>query len=205
MLVANRGEIAVRVIRACRELGLRSIAVYSDADRHSLPVRLADEAYYLGPSPPAESYLHIGRLIEIAHRARADAVHPGYGFLAENAEFAEACLGAGLRFIGPRPETMRALGRKTDARRTVRAVGVPTVPGTLEPVRSLAEVEAVATEVGFPLALKAVAGGGGRGMRRVDTPAALADALRAAQNEAAAAFGDGAVYVERLVERPRHV
>ncbi|MBX5490353.1 MAG: ATP-grasp domain-containing protein [Chloroflexi bacterium] len=205
VLVANRGEIAVRVIRACRELGLRSIAVYSDADRHSLPVRLADEAYHLGPSPPAESYLHIGRLIEIAHRAGADAVHPGYGFLAENADFAEACLAAGLRFVGPRPETMRALGRKTDARRTVRAVGVPTVPGTLEPVRSLAEVEAIAAEVGFPLALKAVAGGGGRGMRRVDAPAALADALRAAQNEAAAAFGDGAVYVERLVERPRHV
>jgi acetyl-CoA carboxylase biotin carboxylase subunit len=205
VLVANRGEIAVRVIRACRELGLRSIAVYSDADRQSLPVRLADEAYYLGPSPPAESYLHIGRLLEIARRARADAVHPGYGFLAENAEFAAACLAAGLRFVGPRPETMRALGRKTDARRTVRAAGVPTVPGTLEPVRSLAEAQAIAAQVGFPLALKAVAGGGGRGMRRVDAPEALADALRAAQNEAAAAFGDGAVYVERLVERPRHV
>jgi len=205
VLVANRGEIAVRVIRACRDLGVRSVAVYSDADAGSMPVRLADEAYYLGPSPARESYLNIGRLLDVARRAGAEAVHPGYGFLAENADFAAACAAAGLVFVGPRPDTMRALGRKTDARQTMRAAGVPTVPGTLEPVPDLATTRAAAAEVGYPVALKAVAGGGGRGMRRVDRPEDLAEALRAAQNEAQGAFGDAAIYVERLVDRPRHV
>jgi acetyl-CoA carboxylase biotin carboxylase subunit len=205
VLVANRGEIAVRIIRACRELGIASVAVYSDADTASLPVRLADEAHYLGPAPARESYLDAARLIEVARRAGAQAVHPGYGFLAENAEFAAACAAAGLVFIGPRPETMQALGRKTDARRAMRAAGVPTVPGTVDPVPDASAALAAAAEVGYPIALKAVAGGGGRGMRRVDGPEALDDALRAAQSEALGAFGDASVYVERLVERPRHV
>jgi acetyl-CoA carboxylase biotin carboxylase subunit len=205
ILVANRGEIAVRVIRACRDLGVRSVAVYSDADAGSLPVRLADEAHYLGPSPPRESYLNVERLLAVARRAGAEAVHPGYGFLAENADFAAACAAAGLVFIGPRPETMRALGRKTDARQAMRAAGVPTVPGTVEPVPDAAAARAAAEDVGFPVALKAVAGGGGRGMRRVDRAADLADAFQAAQHEALGAFGDAAIYVERLVERPRHV
>jgi len=205
VLIANRGEIAVRVIRACRELGLHSIAVYSEADAHSLHVRLADEAHYLGPAPPRESYLHSERLLAVARRAGAEAVHPGYGFLAENADFAAACEAAGLVWIGPRPATMRALGRKTDARQTMRAAGVPTVPGTLEPVADAAAARVAAETVGYPLALKAVAGGGGRGMRRVDRPEELAAALHAAQQEALGAFGDGAIYLERLVDRPRHV
>ncbi|HLH27054.1 MAG TPA: acetyl-CoA carboxylase biotin carboxylase subunit [Chloroflexota bacterium] len=205
ILVANRGEIAVRIVRACRELGIRSVAVYSDADVDSLPVRLADEAHYLGPAPARESYLNVERLLAVARRAGARAVHPGYGFLAENADFAAACAAAGLVFIGPRPETMRALGRKTDARRAMRAAGVPTVPGTVDPVADAAEARAAADAVGYPIALKAVAGGGGRGMRRVDDPAQLAEALRGAQSEALGAFGDASVYVERLIERPRHV
>ncbi|HEY7064039.1 MAG TPA: biotin carboxylase N-terminal domain-containing protein, partial [Chloroflexota bacterium] len=205
ILVANRGEIAVRIIRACRELGVRSVAVYSDADATSLPVRLADEAHYLGPSPAHESYLNVERLIGVARTAGTQAVHPGYGFLAENADFAAACAAAGLVFIGPRPETMRALGRKTDARRAMRAAGVPTVPGTVDPVADAAEARAAAAAVGYPIALKAVAGGGGRGMRRVDMPTDVAEALRAAQAEALGAFGDASIYVERLVERPRHV
>jgi len=205
ILVANRGEIAVRIIRACRELGVRSVAVYSDADVGSLPVRLADEAHYLGPAPARESYLNAERLIEVARRAGAQAVHPGYGFLAENADFAAACAAAGLVFIGPRPETMRALGRKTDARQAMRAAGVPTVPGTLDPVTDTAAAFSAAAEVGYPIALKAVAGGGGRGMRRVDAPEDLVEALRAAQSEALGAFGDPSIYVERLIERPRHV
>jgi acetyl-CoA carboxylase biotin carboxylase subunit len=205
VLVANRGEIAVRVIRACRELGLRSVAVYSDADADSLPVRLADEAHWLGPAPARESYLHIPRLLAVARRAGADAIHPGYGFLAENADFAQACADAGFVFVGPRPETIRRLGRKTDARQAMAAAGVPTVPGTLDPVADLAAAQVAAERIGYPLALKAVAGGGGRGMRRVAAPADLPEALRAAQNEALGAFGDPALYIERLVERPRHV
>jgi acetyl-CoA carboxylase, biotin carboxylase subunit len=205
VLVANRGEIAVRIIRACRELGLRSVAVYSDADADGMPVRLADEAYYLGPAPARESYLHVGRILTAARQTGADAIHPGYGFLAENADFAEACVAAGLVFVGPRPATMRALGRKTDARQTMRAAGVPTVPGTLDPVSDVDAARAAVERTGYPIALKAVAGGGGRGMRRVDAPTALGDAFRTAQSEAEGAFGDAAIYVERLIERPRHV
>ncbi|HXH04992.1 MAG TPA: acetyl-CoA carboxylase biotin carboxylase subunit [Vicinamibacterales bacterium] len=208
ILVANRGEIAVRIIRACRELGLRAVAVYSESDRDALHVTFADEAYAIGPSPPLESYLNIDRLVEVARRARADAVHPGYGFLAENAAFARACREAGLGFIGPPPEVIALMGSKTAARQAARRAGVPVVPGTDTPFGAEATDEAMAaaaTAVGYPLLVKAVAGGGGKGMRSVAGPAELAAAVRAARSEAASSFGDPAVYFERRLVAPRHV
>ncbi|MPY87720.1 MAG: acetyl-CoA carboxylase biotin carboxylase subunit [Luteitalea sp.] len=208
ILVANRGEIAVRVMRACRDLGIRSVAVFSDCDRAALHVRLADEAHYLGASPPAESYLRIDRLVDIARRSGADAVHPGYGFLAENSAFATACREAGLVFIGPSPDAIARMGRKTVAREIARAAGVPVVPGTdraLDPQLSDADVARVAASVGYPLLVKAVAGGGGKGMRSVETRDELPDAMRAARSEAGSAFGDTDVYFERRLDRPRHV
>ena len=205
VLVANRGEIAVRVIRACREQGIASVAVYSEADREALHVLMADEAYPIGPPPATESYLAIEKLVAVAKAAGADAVHPGYGFLAENAAFAEACAAAGLVFVGPPPAAIRALGDKTAARRIAREMDVPTVPGTLEPVRSDAEARAAAREVGFPLMIKAALGGGGKGMRLVRQESELESALRMARNEAAAAFGDGTVYLERYLAEPRHI
>jgi acetyl-CoA carboxylase, biotin carboxylase subunit len=204
LLIANRGEIAVRVIRACRELGIASVAVFSEADRTALHVLMADEAYPIGPAPATESYLNIGRLVSTAKAAGADAVHPGYGFLAENALFAEACVAAGLVFVGPPPSAIRAMGDKTAARRTARSMGVPMVPGTLEPVTDDAAPRA-ARELGYPLMLKAAMGGGGKGMRLVRQEAELAAALRAARGEAAGAFGDSAVYLERYVTEPRHI
>jgi acetyl-CoA carboxylase biotin carboxylase subunit len=205
LLIANRGEIAVRVIRACRELGISPIAVYSDADAQALHVRMADSAVAIGPPPASESYLNIERIISAARAAGAEAVHPGYGFLAENADFAAACIDAGLVFIGPPPQAMRDLGLKTEARKLMQAAGVPVVPGTLEPLGSIDEVRSVAEEIGFPVALKAVAGGGGKGLRIVREPTALEAAFRQATGEAGAAFGNPAVYLERAVERPRHV
>jgi acetyl-CoA carboxylase biotin carboxylase subunit len=205
VLVANRGEIAVRVIRACREQGLATVAVFSEADRLGLHVLLADEAYPIGPAPATESYLVIPRLVEVARRAGADAVHPGYGFLAENAAFAEACAAAGLTFVGPPPAAIRAMGDKTAARTLARRLGVPTVPGTLEPVTGLDAARAAAREVGYPVMVKAAMGGGGKGMRLVRAEGELEAALRLARSEAEAAFGDGAVYLERVVEEPRHV
>ncbi|MGH9162527.1 MAG: acetyl-CoA carboxylase biotin carboxylase subunit [Vicinamibacteraceae bacterium] len=208
ILVANRGEIAVRVMRACRALGIRSVAVFSDCDRAALHVRSADEAYHLGPSPPAESYLRIDRVVEVARRAQADAVHPGYGFLAENAAFADACRQAGLTFVGPSPEAMARMGSKTAAREVARSVGVPVVPGTDEPVSpQLAETDVarLAEHVGYPMLVKAVAGGGGKGMRAVRTADELPGAIRLARSEAGSAFGDTAVYFERQVDRPRHI
>ena len=205
VLIANRGEIAVRVIRACRELGISPVAVYSEADAHALHVRMADAAFLIGPAPASESYLAIDRIVDAALAARADAVHPGYGFLAENADFAQACLDAGLEFIGPPPKAMRALGLKTEARKLMQAVGVPVVPGTLEPLHSIEEARAAADEVGYPVALKAVAGGGGKGLRIVHEPSQLEAAFRQAMSEAGAAFGDASVYLERGIERPRHV
>jgi len=205
VLIANRGEIAVRVIRACRELGIDSVAVYSAADAHALHVRMADLAEPIGPPPASDSYLRIDRIIEAARKTGAEAIHPGYGFLAENADFAQACLDAGLVFVGPPPQAMRDLGRKTAARRLMQAAGVPVVPGTLEPLRSIDELHQTAAELGFPVALKAVAGGGGKGLRMVAEPAHLEAAFRQATSEAGAAFGDAAVYVERAIERPRHV
>jgi acetyl-CoA carboxylase, biotin carboxylase subunit len=204
VLVANRGEIAVRVIRACREQGIASVAVFSEADREALHVQMADEAYLIGPPAPNESYLAIDKLVRVAKAAGADAVHPGYGFLAENAAFAEACGAAGLIFIGPPPAAIRALGDKTAARRIARELGVPTVPGTFEPVSGEA-VLAAARQIGFPLMIKASMGGGGKGMRAVHAESELVGALGMAQSEASYAFGDGAVYLERLLLEPRHI
>jgi acetyl-CoA carboxylase biotin carboxylase subunit len=208
LLIANRGEIAIRIARACRDLGVASVAVYSDCDRTAPHVRYADEAYHLGPNPPAESYLAIEKIVAVARRAGADAVHPGYGFLAENEDFADACAAAGLAFVGPPAEAIRLMGSKTAARETAARAGVPVVPGTTEPLdasRSLDEVSAAAAAVGYPIMLKAVAGGGGKGMRLVERSADLGRALQAARSEAGSAFGDSAVYLERRLLKPRHI
>jgi acetyl-CoA carboxylase biotin carboxylase subunit len=205
VLVANRGEIAVRVIRACREQSIATVAVFSEADREALHVQMADEAYAIGPAPAVESYLVIDRLVQVARQTGADAVHPGYGFLAENARFAEACAAAGLNFIGPPPAAMRSMGDKTAARKLAREMGVPMVAGTLEPLAGDDAARAAAREIGFPVMIKAAMGGGGKGMRLVTREADLPDALRMARSEAGAAFGDAAVYLERAVIEPRHI
>jgi acetyl-CoA carboxylase biotin carboxylase subunit len=204
VLVANRGEIAVRVLRACRELGLHTVAVYSEVDRNALHVRYADEAYCIGPAPARESYLRIDRIIDVAIRAKAEAIHPGYGFLAENDHFARACAEAGIVFIGPPPQAMQAMGDKIEARRTVSKQGVPVVPGTYEPLRD-DEMIAAANQVGFPLFVKASAGGGGKGMRRVEKIEELGNAITRARSEAESAFGDGTLYLERIVKPARHI
>ncbi|NLF74473.1 MAG: acetyl-CoA carboxylase biotin carboxylase subunit [Chloroflexi bacterium] len=205
ILVANRGEIAVRVIRACRELGgIRTVAVYSEADREALHVRYADEAFFIGPPAPRESYLNIGKLIDVARRSGADAVHPGYGFLSERAEFAQAVQDAGLIFIGPTPDAISQMGDKQAARDLMKKAGVPIVPGT-EPGLNDDELRAAAPQIGYPLMVKAAAGGGGKGMRVVREPSQLDAALAAAHREAEAAFGDGTVYLEKLLEGARHI
>ena len=208
ILIANRGEIAVRIVRACREMGLSPIAVYSACDRAALHVRLADEAYFLGPSAPRESYLSIERLMSAAKASRADAVHPGYGFLAENEDFAAAVRKAGLIFIGPSPAAIALMGNKTEARAVAARAGVPIVAGTEQPLAddtSDAELTRIADGIGYPLLVKAVAGGGGKGMRTVTSPADLPSAVRGARSEAGTAFGDAAVYFERRLSRPRHI
>lgn len=205
ILIANRGEIACRVIRACRELGIPSVAVYSDADSEALHVRMADEAYRIGPPPSAESYLLQNKVIEVAALAGADAIHPGYGFLSENPSFARAVRDAGITFIGPPPEAMEQMGGKIDARKIAIEAGVPVVPGTIEPITDLKIAAQNAVEFGYPVMLKAAAGGGGKGMRLVSGPSKLADALEMAQSEARASFGDDAVYIEKAVLRPRHI
>ncbi len=205
ILIANRGEIAVRILRACRELGIGAVAVFSEADRASLHVRLADEAYPIGPTASRESYLRIDKLIEVARRAGCDAVHPGYGFLAENPEFARACAAAGITFIGPSAEAMQQLGSKTAARQLARRAGVSMVPGTVEPIARIEEARARASEVGFPILLKAVAGGGGKGMRLLVSDSEFAGAWRDASSEALNAFGDARLYIEKYLERPRHI
>jgi acetyl-CoA carboxylase, biotin carboxylase subunit len=205
VLIANRGEIALRVIRACREMGLATVAVYSDADRGALHVLHADEAHRLGPAPAAESYLRGDLILEIARRAGADAVHPGYGFLSENADFAEACATAGVTFVGPPASAMRVLGSKTRARQAADAAGMPRVPGSVTGLSSVAEAVQVAAGIGFPVMLKAAAGGGGKGMRAVFGPEELAAAYVAASSEAERSFGSGEVYLEKLIERPRHI
>ena len=208
VLIANRGEIAVRIIRACRERGIRSVAVYSDADRDARHVREADRAVHIGPSEAAKSYLSIEAIVGAAARSGADAVHPGYGFLAENAAFARACRDAKLTFIGPSPEAIALMGSKTAARGVAIRAGVPVVPGTERPfdVRATDEdIDAAAAAVGYPLLVKAVAGGGGKGMRLVEDPPALRAAVRTARSEAGSAFGDTSIYLERRLLRPRHI
>ena len=204
ILIANRGEIAVRVIRACREMGIGSVAVYSDVDRASMHVQKADEAYYIGPAAASESYLNIPKVIEVARKSGAEAVHPGYGFLSENARFAQACADARVKFIGPTPQAMEVMGSKTRARQAVQTAGVPFVPGSLRGME-FEETAKKADEIGFPVMLKAAAGGGGKGMRRVDRAAELKSAFEAARSEAQRSFGDGEVYIEKFIVNPRHV
>jgi acetyl-CoA carboxylase biotin carboxylase subunit len=205
ILIANRGEIAVRVVRACRELGVCAVAVYSDADRASLHVRLADEAYPIGPSPSRESYLVIEKIIGAARDAGCDAIHPGYGFLAENPAFPRACAGAGITFIGPSPEAIEKLGSKTAARHLARETGVQTVPGTLDPIEKMEDAHDAVRKIGLPVVLKAIAGGGGKGMRLIESEAELAAGWRDASSEAQNAFGDGRLYLEKYLLRPRHI
>jgi acetyl-CoA carboxylase biotin carboxylase subunit len=205
VLIANRGEIAVRIIRACREMSIPTAAVYSEVDRGALHVRMADEAYAIGPAPAGESYLAIPKIIDAAVRAKARAVHPGYGFLSENAAFAQACRDAGLVFIGPSPSSMALMGSKVEARGAALKFGVPIVPGTLDPITDDKEAIRIAASIGYPIMLKASAGGGGKGLRFVRNDADLNSALRDARSEAKAAFGDDAVYVEKYLERPRHI
>ena len=205
VLIANRGEIALRVIRACKELGLETVAVYSTADRDSLHVRFADDDVCIGPGPSRESYLVVPRLIAAAEITGADAIHPGYGFLAENADFAETVKASGLTFIGPTPEQIRSMGDKATARRLAKEAGVPTVPGSPGTISDLDEALRVATEIGYPVIIKATAGGGGKGMRVARNADEFSQSFTLAQNEALSAFGNGSVYIEKYLARPRHV
>jgi acetyl-CoA carboxylase biotin carboxylase subunit len=205
ILVANRGEIAVRVIRALRELGIPSVAVFSEVDRAALHVQMADEAIAVGPAPSSQSYLVGSRILEAAKRVGADAIHPGYGFLSENAGFAKACSTAGTKFIGPSWRSIEKMGSKTGARRVALAVGAPVVPGTEQGIQTVEEARNIAAEIGYPILLKASAGGGGKGMRRVDSESELDRAIRSASSEAEHAFGSGEVYLEKLIEQPRHI
>jgi acetyl-CoA carboxylase biotin carboxylase subunit len=205
ILIANRGEIALRVIRACKELGIKTVAVYSDADAESLHVRFADEAVCIGPGPSRESYLNIPRIISAAEVTNAEAIHPGYGFLAENAHFAEICASCNLKFIGPSPEMITAMGDKSLAKETMRRAGVPTIPGSEGLLHDVKAAAAMAAELGYPIIIKATAGGGGRGMRVVREESELENSFRQAQVEAEAAFGNPAVYMEKYFEHPRHI
>src|SRR5437879_2365152 len=205
ILIANRGEIAVRVIRACRELGIISAAIYSDADRAALHVLKADEAYHVGPTPASESYLDIERIIATARHCGAEAIHPGYGFLSENADFARACAKVGIKFIGPPAEAIELMGSKTRARQQMEMAGVPFVPGTSRGVESVDEAREVAAQLGYPVMLKAAAGGGGKGMRLVASADEIGSSFAAAQSEAERAFGSNEVYLEKAISKPRHI
>ncbi|MEJ2085427.1 MAG: acetyl-CoA carboxylase biotin carboxylase subunit [Acidobacteriota bacterium] len=205
VLIANRGEIAVRVIRALREVHITSAVIYSDADRKGLPVLLADEAYRIGPSPSNESYLKADDIVDLAAEIGADAIHPGYGFLAENARFAQKCADAGIKFIGPPPSAMSSMGSKIESRRIMKDAGVPVVPGGTEVLASAEDAGLFAAEIGYPVMVKASAGGGGKGMRLVRTESELPAAFRAARSEAQASFADDAVYIEKYIDKPRHV
>jgi acetyl-CoA carboxylase, biotin carboxylase subunit len=205
ILIANRGEIAVRVIRACHEMGIAAVAVYSDVDRAALHVRNADEAYPIGAATASESYLNIPKILDAAKRSGADAIHPGYGFLSENARFAQACADAGVKFIGPSAAAMEIMGSKTRARQAMESAGIPLVPGTARRLESFEQAEKIAAKIGYPVMLKAAAGGGGKGMRLVHTPKELKLALDAARSEAERAFGDDEVYIEKAITNPRHI
>jgi acetyl-CoA carboxylase, biotin carboxylase subunit len=205
ILIANRGEIAVRVIRACHEMGIAAVAVYSDVDRAALHVRKADEAYPIGPAAASESYLNIQKILDVARRSGAEAIHPGYGFLSENSKFAQACADAGVKFIGPTAAAMEKMGSKTRAREAMERAGVPFVPGTSRGLESFEQAEQVAARIGYPVMLKAAAGGGGKGMRLVHASDQLKSALEAARSEAGRAFGDDEVYIEKAILNPRHI
>ncbi len=205
ILIANRGEIALRIIRACKELGIKTVAVHSDVDSESLHVKLADESICIGPASSLDSYLNIQAIISAAEVTDADAIHPGYGFLAENAEFAEICGNCGITFIGPSPENMRLMGDKITARQTVTKAGVPILPGTKDAVENIEQAKTIAAEIGYPIIIKATAGGGGRGMKIVHSPASLPNAFAAARSEAKAGFGNPEVYMEKFCVDPRHV
>jgi acetyl-CoA carboxylase biotin carboxylase subunit len=205
ILIANRGEIAVRVIRACKEMGIRSVAVYSDADKDSLHVKIADEAYCIGPAIPSQSYLNIPSIISVAEIAGAEAIHPGYGFLAENEKFAEICAQSKIKFIGPHPHAMRSMGDKSTARKTVLKAGVPVVPGSEGVITDEKEALRLADKIGYPVIIKASAGGGGRGMRVAEKESELLSHIKTARAEAEAAFGNPAVYIEKYIQQPRHI
>lgn len=205
ILIANRGEIAIRVIRACSDAGIRSVAIYSDCDKTAFHVRLADEAYHVGPSPSRESYLNQKKIIEVAKKANVKAIHPGYGFLAENAEFARLCEKEGIIFIGPKSDTIALLGDKLEARKMAVKAGLPVVPGTEFDIKEISVVKEMASEIGYPVLIKAAAGGGGKGMRIVQSEASLTESLESAIREAGSAFGDGRVYLEKYLEKPRHI
>jgi acetyl-CoA carboxylase biotin carboxylase subunit len=205
ILIANRGEIALRIIRTCKEMGIKTVAVYSEADRYSLHVRFADEAVCIGPGPSKESYLNIPRIIAAAEITNAEAIHPGYGFLAENAMFAEICESSGIKFIGPTPDAIEAMGDKALAKETMRKAGVPVIPGSDGVVETLEQAREIANEIGYPIMLKAAAGGGGKGMRMVKNDEELENAWQTARAEAEAAFGNPAVYIEKFIEKPRHI
>ncbi|MFM8977975.1 MAG: acetyl/propionyl/methylcrotonyl-CoA carboxylase subunit alpha, partial [Bacteroidota bacterium] len=205
ILIANRGEIALRIIRTCKEMGIQTVAVYSTADRDSLHVRFADEAVCIGPPKSADSYLNIQQILAAAEITNADAVHPGYGFLSENARFAEVCRDYNIKFIGPTPEAIRSMGDKITAKETMKKAGVPTVPGSDGLLGSDAEAKALAKEIGYPVIVKATAGGGGRGMRVIWKEEELVPAMESASMEAAAAFGNDGLYMEKYIEEPRHI
>ena len=205
ILIANRGEIAVRIIRTCRDLGIKTVAVYSEADRSSLHVQVADEAYLIGPPSATESYLSIPKIIEVAKKSGATAIHPGYGFLSEKAPFSKACGDAGLIFLGPTPSAIEKMGDKVEARKIAEAAKVPMVPGLLRPLKDASEAVKLAGEMGYPVLLKAASGGGGKGMRVVTKESELAGAFERASSEATKAFGDGRLYIEKYLEQSRHV
>ncbi|PKP52363.1 MAG: acetyl-CoA carboxylase biotin carboxylase subunit [Bacteroidetes bacterium HGW-Bacteroidetes-1] len=205
VLVANRGEIAVRVMRSCRELGIKTVAVYSDVDRKSMHVRYADEAYFIGPAPSSESYLRMDKIMEVAKLSGADAIHPGYGFLSENANFSRLCEKEGVIFIGPSPYAIDTMGDKITARKTMIAAGVPVVPGTTEPIKDLKTAVKIIMEIGLPVMIKASAGGGGKGMRLVKREEDIVNAVSSARSEAKTAFGDDAVYIEKYISSPHHI
>ncbi|MEM8486920.1 MAG: acetyl-CoA carboxylase biotin carboxylase subunit [Bacteroidota bacterium] len=205
LLVANRGEIAVRVMRTCKELGIETVAVYSEADRNALHVQLADEAYCIGPAPSRSSYLLEDKILEVALAARANAIHPGYGFLSENAAFSLACRREKIIFVGPPPDAIRAMGDKTTARAMMEKAAIPMAPGTTEAVADVEEAARIAVDIGYPVLIKAAAGGGGKGMRLVEDPADFTQAMEMAQREAEAAFGDGRVFLEKYIVQPRHI